>query len=72
MDTTTTKNTKPTAPKEFVVLIRNSKTGTLHALLNPKRGDGALAVFETPEQAVSQTEGIPLLRNREYFIIPVE
>lgn len=54
------------------MLIRNSKTGTLHALLNPKRGDGALAVFETPEQAVSQTEGIPLLRNREYFIIPVE
>ena len=62
----------PKAPAEFVILLRNPKTGTIHALLNPRAGEGALAVFESAEQAISQTETVPLLRNKEFFILTVE
>ncbi len=67
----------PLAPKakpatEFVVLIRNPKNKTLHALLNPRLGPGALASFQTAEQAVLLTADLPSLKNREYFILPIE
>lgn len=64
--------TKPKSPTEFVILMRNPKRGTIHALLNPRAGEGALAVFESPEQAVSQTEGLAVLQNKEFFIVPLE
>jgi len=59
-------------PTEYVVLIRHPQKKTVHALLNPRAGEGALAIFESPEQAITQTEGLPALRNKEFFIIPIE
>lgn len=63
---------KVKAASEFVVLIRNPKTKTLHALLNPRLGPGALASFQTAEQAVLITSDLPDLKNREYFILSIE
>ena len=63
---------KAKVPTEFVVLIRHPEKKTLHALLNPKVGPGALAVFESPELASVQASTIPSLHNKEYYIIPVE
>lgn len=55
----------------FIVIIKETKRGTLHAVMNPKAGPGVLAVFEDVEQAVNATTGIPACKTNEFFIIPV-
>ncbi len=61
---------KLSQPLEFIILIRSPK-GTLHALLNPRAGEGALATFEDIEQAIAAQQSNPACLKNLSYIIPV-
>lgn len=55
----------------FIIIIKSAKTGTLHAVMNPKSGPGVLATFEDVEQAVNVTTNMRECKTNEFFILPV-
>lgn len=57
--------------EEFIILIRSPR-GTLHAVMDTKKGPGAIAVFHSGEAAANVLTSTPACLNNPSVIIPVE
>lgn len=57
--------------EEFIILIRSPR-GTVHALMNPKAGPGALAVFHSAEAAADVLMQNPACVNNKSCLMSVE
>jgi len=65
------KSTEEQNGESFIILIKSPR-GTLHALMNPKAGQGAIAVFHTAEAAAAVLTSNPVCLNNKSCIIQVE
>lgn len=58
---------------DYIIVIKNAVKGTLHVVLDPTKGPGALKTFDTGELAQSFTDDPKkaVFKTNPYWIIPV-